>query len=230
MINTTYRITYVCFILILLFGCKPNEKEEKITAESTEILLYDGKTDNLDVFEDSVDIVENEENKSAVQLNGEAIQLNSEGMQYYDNGDYRKAIEFFEKSIVRDPAYILPHYNLACTLNILRDSGENILIKDIVSELQITLNLNPVIAGRNKGWAEARIREDDDLKSLLIIEEFQEKVLNYHPLDVNIGIIDMLAGTFWDYGNVVYASFESDYSIVKESVWKVDITLMVHGN
>jgi hypothetical protein len=48
--------------------------------------------------------------------------LNSAGYGLYERQDYANAVRFFREAAYIDPSYVYPHYNLACTLSIIRDS------------------------------------------------------------------------------------------------------------
>jgi hypothetical protein len=48
--------------------------------------------------------------------------LNRAGYGLYEKKDYAGAVRFFREAAYIDPAYVYPHYNLACSLSLLRDS------------------------------------------------------------------------------------------------------------
>ncbi len=103
----------------------------------------------------------------------QAIEANNKGFEFYERQDYKQAETYFRLSILFDASYILPHYNLACVLNLLRNQGEDITIAEIIAELVITLNLDPSKAQRNNNWLPSRLREDSDLFSLHEEEAYQ---------------------------------------------------------
>ncbi len=51
----------------------------------------------------------------------DAVKLNTIGFNHYKQKEYNKAVEYFRKSIEKDPLYFYPRYNLACTLSIIID-------------------------------------------------------------------------------------------------------------
>jgi tetratricopeptide (TPR) repeat protein len=51
-----------------------------------------------------------------------AIALNTRGYQAYQAGDYAKALALFRQAVKEDPTYGQAHYNLACTLGVLRQT------------------------------------------------------------------------------------------------------------
>jgi hypothetical protein len=48
--------------------------------------------------------------------------LNSAGYGLYEKKEYAEAVRFFREAAYVDPANAYPHYNLACTLSLIRDS------------------------------------------------------------------------------------------------------------
>jgi hypothetical protein len=48
--------------------------------------------------------------------------LNSAGYGLYEKKDYAGAVRFFREAAYADPSNVYPHYNLACTLSLIRDS------------------------------------------------------------------------------------------------------------
>jgi hypothetical protein len=48
--------------------------------------------------------------------------LNSAGYGLYEKKDYAGAARFFREAAYADPSNVYPHYNLACTLSLIRDS------------------------------------------------------------------------------------------------------------
>jgi hypothetical protein len=118
------------------------------------------------------------EYKKSRKISEKAILANTKGMEFYEKKEYEEAINYFQESIVEDAYYILPHYNLACTLNISRP-GTDKVIDEIIAELTITLNLDPETGGKSPGWAKERMREDADLKSLQNNQKFKNLLDNY---------------------------------------------------
>jgi hypothetical protein len=48
--------------------------------------------------------------------------LNRAGYGLYERKDYANAVRFFREAAYIDPSNVYPHYNLACTLSLIRDS------------------------------------------------------------------------------------------------------------
>jgi tetratricopeptide (TPR) repeat protein len=80
---------------------------------------------------------------------GSARDLNTEGYRLYRAGKYPQALEYFRRAVAADPGYALAHYNLACTLGVLRKAGgETICTYDavkpaILDHLEAAVRLDP---------------------------------------------------------------------------------------
>ena len=78
-----------------------------------------------------------------------ARDLNTEGYRLYGAGKYPEALECFTRAVAADPNYALAHYNLACTLGVLRKrGGESICTYDaykstILDHLEAAIHLDP---------------------------------------------------------------------------------------
>jgi hypothetical protein len=103
-----------------------------------------------------------------------AVALNDLGMEAYTRRDYVQAVSYFRKAIVADAQYILPHYNLACTLALMYRNGDAVDLEEIKDELTICLMLDPARAGRSRRWIYQRLAEDSDLDSLRDMEFFKK--------------------------------------------------------
>jgi tetratricopeptide (TPR) repeat protein len=77
-----------------------------------------------------------------------ATDLNSKGYHAYQAGQFSKALELFKQSVAADPTYGQAHYNLACTMGVLRQKegacGEHeVYLEDIIHSLHETLKYLP---------------------------------------------------------------------------------------
>jgi hypothetical protein len=78
-----------------------------------------------------------------------ARDLNAQGYDLYKAGKYPEALALFKRSVAADPDYALAHYNLACTLGVLRKrGGEAICRYDayksvILDHLEAAVRLDP---------------------------------------------------------------------------------------
>jgi hypothetical protein len=106
-------------------------------------------------------------------MDSESRALNDAGYREYEQGRYREAAKLFRAAIVFDAGNILPHYNLACVLALLRGKGEEVDLSEIENELKICFSLDPALSGRPADWILARIREDGDLDSIRDMEFFR---------------------------------------------------------
>lgn len=52
-----------------------------------------------------------------------AKDLNTQGYRLYQKGKFPEALAYFRRAVADDPDYALGHYNLACTLGVLRKQG-----------------------------------------------------------------------------------------------------------
>ncbi len=91
-----------------------------------------------------------------------ASELNAQGYRLYREGAYARAVEAFEAAISRDPRHALAHYNLACTLGVLRKKGKtceyDAVRERILEHLQIAVELDP---GHRK-----KMRNDPDFDAV----------------------------------------------------------------
>jgi tetratricopeptide (TPR) repeat protein len=89
-----------------------------------------------------------------------ARELNTEGYRLYQQKRYAEAMELFRKATEADSKYALAHYNLACTLAILRTvegpCEHNAYRRTIIHHLREAVQLDP----RRK----SRLKSDPDLK------------------------------------------------------------------
>jgi tetratricopeptide (TPR) repeat protein len=77
-----------------------------------------------------------------------ASALNTKGYHAYKAGEFSKALGLFKRSVKADPTYGQAHYNLACTMGVLRKKegacGEHeIYLEEIISSLHKTLEYLP---------------------------------------------------------------------------------------
>jgi tetratricopeptide (TPR) repeat protein len=80
---------------------------------------------------------------------GTASSLNSRGYHAYKAGEFSKALDLFKQAVKADPTYGQAHYNLACTLGVLRQKegacGEHeVYLEDIIHSLHKTLKYLPL--------------------------------------------------------------------------------------
>ncbi len=146
---------------------------------------------------------------SSQMMSAWAEQLNSEGMNLYNKGDLQDAARLFKQSILADANYILPHYNLACVLNLLRNAGKAVDVKEIYDELTICLNLDAEKAKMPVDWIYSRLKEDADLDTLRGNEDYN-KLLNYKIKNMNNKEKWFLGS--WVNSGVVYFDFKADHT------------------
>lgn len=109
-----------------------------------------------------------------------ARDLNTTGFRLYNEGRYEEALDYFGQSIEADPTYALAHYNYACTLGVLRDTGpESVCRYDaykwrILDYLEESVRLDP---GRLE-----RMQEDPDLACVHDTFRYQ-RLLGLDPKD-----------------------------------------------
>jgi hypothetical protein len=207
----------LCFIIavfsVLFNSCK-NNKDEITPEKRMPVLSLDIELMELPkpaVIIDNAAVEKITPSYIKKQNTDLGIRLNTLGMEYYGKKQYGEAAGCFEQSIIVYPNYILPHYNLACTLNLMRDAGDDIPLNIIKGELIIALNLNPETGGRQKGWAEKRMWEDSDLSSLWEIPDFKSFFDTYTPTAIEYTIEKLLDSTGW-FGGIFAASFCEDKS------------------
>lgn len=91
-----------------------------------------------------------------------ASSLNQEGLDLYRAGKFGPALQKFEKAVEVKPDYAWGHYNLACTLGVIRKKGDicehNAYKGRIVEHLTKAVKLLPRL--KNK------FRNDPDLKPI----------------------------------------------------------------
>ncbi len=102
-----------------------------------------------------------------------ASELNTDGYRLYKQEKYVEAVQKFEGAIAADATHVLAHYNLACTLAILRTKPGGVCEHDayaevIVGHLQEAVRLDPA---RRK-----RAAEDPDLVSVHDTYGFQRLI------------------------------------------------------
>ena len=78
--------------------------------------------------------------------------LNANGYQLYKQKKYGEALDFFKKSVEADITYGQAHYNLACTLGVLRKlrifCEYDAYRSDIIRHLELTLKYMPSKKGK----------------------------------------------------------------------------------
>ncbi|QUI21369.1 hypothetical protein HZI73_03300 [Vallitalea pronyensis] len=75
-----------------------------------------------------------------------ATQYHLQGVTYLEKEDYENALEWFEKSFVEDPEYLLAHFHFAKTLGILMEEDYPTWFdrkQDIIEHLKKVVELNP---------------------------------------------------------------------------------------
>lgn len=91
-----------------------------------------------------------------------AASLNTEGFKLYKAKQYEQAIEKFRAAIAADPNHALSHYNLACTLGLMRKQNKvcefDAYQSTVLDELEAAVKLDE---GRRK-----RMQSDSDLESI----------------------------------------------------------------
>lgn len=93
---------------------------------------------------------------------GDAQALNVAGMRCYDRGELGVAARHFRAALEKDPAHVLAHYNLACTLSLLRAKGEICPNDAYVGEILTHLRESVRLDERRR----ARLVADSDLESV----------------------------------------------------------------
>lgn len=203
-------IYFMMIVCLVLTTCKRNENSDN---NEVVVFVIEENSEDVDIeLENSNKAVEdNFRIKTASIYLPKAIEYNNKGFEAYEQQDYKLAEECFRLSILFDSTYILPHYNLACVLNILRDNGEDIDIDVIISELIVALNLDPSAAQRTKDWLYSRLRDDPDLYSLH--EENVYKSLFYYKVPVGLDNIEewILDSTWKKETSIVGYYFHDNY-------------------
>ena len=101
-----------------------------------------------------------------------ASQYNNAGHRYYEKGDLFAAILLFRKAIATDDRHALAHYNLACSLALVRGLQGGTACGDIEAYQDSILRLleRSVALDRDR---QARIAEDPDLDSVRHLMRFR---------------------------------------------------------
>ena len=98
--------------------------------------------------------------KAPVDVTGR--ELNTEGFRLYKQKKYREAAKRFEQALQADPTFALAHYNLACTLALLRQAGQacgqGATLATLFAHLEKAVELD--------GKRRKRMEEDRDLASI----------------------------------------------------------------
>ncbi|MFL5319125.1 MAG: hypothetical protein ACJ790_05670 [Myxococcaceae bacterium] len=134
----------------------------------------------------------------------DAKKLNSDAMDAYKAADWDTAIAKFQGAIQADPTYALPHYNLACTLSLVRKAGQTCQHEayrhTIVSELEKSVKLDPK--------RRDRMKKDADLQSVRDTIGYQ-KLMGVNP-DTKDGLQTLLLNvSWWDKGQGAFGSIHS---------------------
>ncbi len=170
-----------------------------------------------------------------------ARDLNTEGYELYKAGKYPEALALFKRSVAADPDYALAHYNLACTLGVLRKRGPEAICRydayksAILDHLEAALRLDPDTLTKVSGdpdldpvrdtFRYLRIvgvspDDEDDIRTILV------HVTWYGPA---IGAFGAGAGlSFHDDGTLVLWTIDT----TGESVKRVDLagSFLISGN
>ena len=89
---------------------------------------------------------------------GHAIKLNTSGFRAYKKKKFGLAAELFNKSVKADKTYAQAHYNLACTLSLLRAKGH--VCEHDATQTTIIYHINKAIA-LNKKWIKKALKDKD---------------------------------------------------------------------
>ncbi len=100
------------------------------------------------------------------------ITLNTYGYRLYLKKQYSDAVQLFRNSINLNSFYIVPYYNLACTLSLQYENKEQADLNELFYSLKMSLHLNPQRMLRN-------IQTDSDLKSIRNLREYSELLKNF---------------------------------------------------
>jgi len=90
-------------------------------------------------------------------LSPQSVLLNNKAMEFYERGEYEEASRLFRQAVDHDPKHFLAHYNLACTLTLLKDQGRENSWEEIYHHLVLSVALSP------SRWK--RVLEDPDLQT-----------------------------------------------------------------
>ena len=106
----------------------------------------------------------------------EDVNPNDRGMIYFEEGDYRKAIEAFDEAIKLDPQDAIAHYNRGVAYNLLgqsqRVSSNLNLYERAIQALNEAIRLNPQAeAYYNRGVAHRKLGQYE-----LAIEDYDEAI------------------------------------------------------
>ena len=88
--------------------------------------------------------------------------LNARGYESYKQAEYGAAVDLFQRAIKADKTYGLAHYNLACTLGVLRQRGE--VCDYDAYRSTITFHLEQTL--KHLPEKRAKMLTDPDLKSV----------------------------------------------------------------
>lgn len=135
------------------------EKDVDI-AETQPITIEEQSTQNADA--ESINLIRD----YPIVENISAIEWNNQGFEAYEKGNFIDAATLFTRSIAADSSYLYAHYNLACTLSLLFESGVINDYNEIIEELQICIALDPKSITLDESWSYNRIREDSDLEAI----------------------------------------------------------------
>jgi len=152
-----------------------------------------------------------------------ARDLNTAGFRLYKEGRYEEALGYFGRAIEADPTYALAHYNYACTLGVLRDTGpESVCRYDaykwrILDYLEESVRLDP---GRLE-----RMQEDPDLECVHDTFRYQ-LLLGLDPTDPNDALLILQRVSWYSYNAGAYGPVEGldfkENGLLEH--WKLDVT------
>ncbi len=151
-----------------------------------------------------------------------ATVLNSNGYRAYKGGEFGKALDLFKRAVQADPTYGQAHYNLACTLGVLRQKegacGEHeVYLEDIIHSLHQTLHYLP--SKRDK------MLSDPDLNP--VHATFAWQMIKGVSPNTSEGVSQILAAVSWfgpapgAFGPVSGFDFLEDGTF---SYWFLDVT------
>jgi tetratricopeptide (TPR) repeat protein len=126
----------------------------------------------------------------AFSCNQSAPALNARGFELYQQKDYAAALVKFREATKANPKHALSHYNLACTLALLRTAGK--VFEFDASKSTITELLLKSIALDER--RRARARSDADLESIrdtfayqIILKRSPQRAIDVKPILVAVG-------------------------------------------
>jgi len=132
-----------CLLLVTGPGSKSSASESAVSSQSGPVFVVASEV--------------------ATQGNRELAEAKNElGMIHYKKGRFERAVAEFESAVRADPSYHWGHYNLACTLGILRSKGSacahDAYASRITGHLKIFIQLKPELR--------EKMRKDSDLTSV----------------------------------------------------------------